>query len=339
MSSVADERVVSSITSKQRLASVDVLRFMACFGIVWAHGLGAVRPDLAQVGYEALTLFCILMAYYSVKAVENPAHPDATPRDPAHPEPSHRDPAQSTSAKALSHWLLQRRLGRIALPWLFWCGFYLLLEVVISGTVGAALTLEDPLSLLIGPVIHLWFLPFAFIASGLLLLSSRLIDTRRRLVVSCLAAIPFGITLFWLHDRGALPEPFVQWAFAAPGFLFGILVGLGERHRGEIFAWLSFGTVCIVFIAMGTSDWPSHVLFAALVFGAAKLILVPSTPLLKRLGGLALGIYLIHPFHMAVVYKIAGPGLDPVLSACVVFALSAVSVWIMQGLPVLRRVV
>ncbi len=323
MSSLVDGNQLESLTTKSRLASVDFLRFLASFGIVWGHGLSVARPDFAKVGYAALALFCILMAYYSVKAVGGPRGPQS----------------DGPAPDKVSRWLFQRRIGRVAIPWLFWCGFYLVLEAVFFSDLRSVLVIEDPFSLLVGPVIHLWFLPFAFIATGLFLGPSRFLDTKRRVMAACLAAVPLAAGLFWLHDGALLPEPFLQWAFAAPCFLFGLFVALGERHRAEIYAWAFFLSVCLVFLMLHPASWPIYLVLAALVFGAARLIVLPSGPAMKALGGLAMGIYLIHPFHMAVVYKFAGPGLDPVLSVLCVFVLSALSVWGMQHLPVLRHVV
>lgn len=323
MSSLVDGDQPDRVTSNGRLASVDLLRFLASFGIVWGHGLGSVRPEYAKVGYEALALFCILMAYYSVRAVGGAR--ESAPEGPA--------------PDKVSRWLFQRRIGRVAVPWLFWCGFYLALEAVFFGDLRSALVVEDPFSLLVGPVIHLWFLPFAFIASGLFLWPSRLIDSRRRLMAACLGAVPFAAGLFWLHDAAALPEPFIQWAFAAPCFVFGLLVALGERHRGEVYAWAYFLSVCGLFLIFDPTSWPIHLVLAALFFGIAKLIRSPSTPAIRALGGLAMGIYLIHPFQMAVVYKFAPADLGPVLFVIAVFVLSAACVWVMQRLPLLRHVV
>lgn len=323
MSSLVDGSQLGSVTAKNRLASVDVLRFLASFGIVWGHGLGSVLPEFAKVAYTALALFCILMAYYSGKAVG--ASGLAAGGRPSHDK--------------VSRWLFQRRIGRVAVPWLFWCAFYLAIEAVFFGDLRSALVVEDPFSLLVGPVIHLWFLPFAFVATGLFLGPSRLLDTRRKVMFACLAAVPFAAWLFWLHDRSHVPEPFVQWAFAVPCFMFGLLVALGERLRAETFAWTYFLSVCLLFVIISPGAWPVYLVLAALLFGVARFIPTASGPTIRSLGGLAMGIYLIHPFQMAVVFKFTGPGFDPFLFVLAVFALSAASVWIMQRLPLLRHVV
>ncbi|WP_189368764.1 acyltransferase family protein [Tateyamaria omphalii] len=323
MSSFADNVQTQATTYEDRLASFDLLRFLASFGIVWAHTLGASRPLLASVGYEALSLFCILIAYFSVKSVQG----------------SKRSSNPGKNPQTSRTWLLHLRVGRLAIPWLFWCAFYLLVTAMIAGDFWSIFIIEDPLSLLVGPLVHLWFLPFALIASGGVLILTRRLNTSRRVAVGSVISAIVSVALYRVHDLGLAPVPFAQWAFAIPCFLFGTLVALGERHGSEAYAWVLFVLVCLVFLPNEELLWPVHLLITVMIFGAAKVVRISSNAALVQLGSLAMGIYLIHPFFMAVVFKFLGTEMDPILTAIAVFALSAIAIQVMQRLPGIKRVV
>lgn len=210
---------------------------------------------------------------------------------------------------------------------------------MIAGDFRSIFIIEDPLSLLIGPLIHLWFLPFALIASGLVFVLVRLLNSSRRVAIGCVLSAILSVALFRVHDLGLAPAPFAQWAFATPCFLFGTMVALGERHGSEAFAWSSFVLVCLAFLTNEELLWPIHILITIVIFGGAKVIRLSSNAALVHLGSLALGIYLVHPFFMAVVFKFFGTEINPILTAIAVFALSVIAVQVMQRMPGIKRVV
>lgn len=85
----------------------------------------------------------------------------------------------------------------------------------------AALTVEDPLSLLAGAEIHLWFLPFAALASGLAVAGDRLLTTAARVRVAA-AVLPAACALpVWLEETRAVPAPFAQWCVALAWYRLG----------------------------------------------------------------------------------------------------------------------
>ena len=145
--------------------SVDLARIVAAFGIVWDHA----RAPFADEGYLALALFLVLTSFLAVGSFER--------------------------SDGKRFWW--SRVQRIALPWLFWClVFRLVLEVT---TRGAQPLLSDPGSLLIGPFIHLWFLPFVMLALPVIPLISRAISDERGLIVAALLLIALSIPLGMLH--------------------------------------------------------------------------------------------------------------------------------------------
>ncbi len=59
---------------------------------------------------------------------------------------------------------------------------------------------------------------------------------------------------------------------------------------------------------------------------------------LAPLGKAAFGIYLVHPFFMLVVYKLAGPDVNRLLGAVLAFLMSWAAVAVLRRWPPFARV-
>ena len=116
---------------KHRQASLELVRLIACLGIVWFH-CGAPGASVGYGGLPALIMLSVALATVPGK----PRPPMVTVR---------------------------KQAVRLLLPWVFWCAIYGIWRVM------SAIALRHPIStefrawmLLTGPAIHLWYLPFAF---------------------------------------------------------------------------------------------------------------------------------------------------------------------------------
>jgi len=289
--------------SSDRRQSVDLLRIVAAFGIVWAH-MDAPYP---AEGYVALALFVILTAFLSFRSA------------------STRAPGR----------FLRGRAWRVLVPWLIWCAIYLVVEALRLRDLSRLWTLTDPRWLLIGPVIHLWFLPFVLVSAPLVVAAERGLRGARAVWAAAVLAAPIGVAAIWLHDHDALAPPFVQWAFAAMPMLYGLLSAAAQGRGG----W----PAPLVFALLATMPpallWHSflapHLLAAALVFEALWRAPIRH-PWLPSLGALAFGIYLVHPFFMLVWFHFTG-GLPLWLGAMAVFVMSALAAAAMRALPIRLR--
>ena len=285
--------------------SIDVLRILAGFGIVWAHMLA---PH-ATLGHMALILFLILTATLSVRSLEN----------------------------SDKHYFLLKRTWRILVPWLAFCAFYKALQLAIAKHgVWAELQLNDPFSLLVGPTIHLWFLPFVLLASPLCVVAARLIHTRRDVIVGSALATILSLAILVVHAFGKLPEPFAQWTFAIPAYFYGILAAHAWKHDVTAAPLAFMATISAALYLLTGEDWAPQYLGAALLFEAAWRIPLASKKL-KSYAQMVFGIYLIHPFFMLVVFKYYGPTIvrpltvDRAYGAMLVYAMSATAVLVFQA--------
>ena len=190
-------------------------------------------------------------------------------------------------------------------------------------------------TLLIGPSLHLWFLPFAFLGGLGLRRLGRLVGRAsffRPLSVGALFGMVFAITAR-LH--GSLISPFGQWLVSAPMLVLGALVvhTPSQRERGFLFAAAAIGTV--PFLESGSG------LATMIAIPTCWFVLGPERPelkTLKRLGDLSFGVYLIHPAAIAALQK-----LDPLPSAYIqgllAFILSVAAAALMRSVKLTRWLV
>jgi peptidoglycan/LPS O-acetylase OafA/YrhL len=288
---------------ESRRPSIDLLRLVAAFGIVWAH-MGA--PGMIE-GYAALAAFLILTAFLSLRSWRR--------------------------SGGRRFWM--GRALRFLLPWVVWSAAFLLLESLRQGGLDVALSGLGPLDWLIGPTIHLWFLPFVLLASPLVPLASATLTTARRVWWAAALLVPPGAGAILLHDRFPLPEPLVQWAFATTPFLYGLL-SAAAWERGTVGPPVAFATAVMgIAVAGWGSQMAPFVLGAALLFEATWRLPLRRSSAARVAAGLAavsFGIYLVHPAAMLVWWKLA-PGLPVALGAVAVFLGSAALAWALRRLP------
>lgn len=246
----------------KQIYSFELLRFICAFSIVWGH-LGA---PLKEFGYAGLDTFIILSVALSTRA---------------------------SMRHSLRPFLLQR-VWRILVPWLGWCLFYLALRGVVRGP-EFVFQITDPFWLLIGPEIHMWFLPFLMIAAPLTYSATHLPHGRIFGGVLVLLAVPLSCLSYYFEWHRFLPEPFLQWAFALPPLLYGITRASGRRWGPVL---ILIGT--FVGMALIKDLQPAkYLLLSALLFEAALRIRTVGK-WAQILGDSAFGIYLSHPFFVMV---------------------------------------
>lgn len=283
---------------------IDLARISAAFLIVWDH---AHAPGW-KIGYLALALFLMLTSFLALQSYER----------------SDRG----------AFW--QKRAVRLIQPWLFWCLVFRAVYQVVSDAPKPLAILSDPFSLLIGPSIHLWFLPFVAILLCAVPLLSHAIQTIPALVLACVALAALSLPLQWVHANDLGPQPFSQWAFSLPLFLFGIVHAIAHRLRA---GWISLATAAVisaVSLIIWPDFWSGQMILGALVFEAAWRAPIkgvwPTT-----LAGYAFGVYLMHPFFMLLAYKLFGPDLNLIFGAFFTFALSLIATEIIHRTAGLRQ--
>lgn len=290
--------------ARARLEVLEGLRFVAALGIVWFH-MHAPGSDIAS---GALALFLALSSFFSVLMLEK-----AGPR---------------------AFW--RARVFRVLLPWLVWCGFYLAVNSVRMDSVAVALRLENPWALLIGPSVHLWFLPFVFLSALPIWLIAPRIRHRQSLMLAAAISVSLSVWMLNYAESVSLP-PFEQWTVALAPTIYGVLAAVALRIGAPLVApvFIVLTVAGSLFVGATESLVPLTVGIVAFEIGRR---VTWRAPILREFGRIAFGIYLIHPFFMFVLFKFGGES-GTVASALVVFAASALASWVMVRVPVLRTLV
>lgn len=296
--------VALAAAKKPRNGSIEYLRLLAAFGIVWFHA-AAPLPDL---GYAGLPMFVVLLSAFAWNSL-----PNAT--------------LQSTvSSKA----------RRLLLPWAAWCVVYAGLKAAVALKDGGTLGFDlSPSLLLVGPSIHLWFLPFAFLASLVIwgLRRSSRSCPRTVILAVAIAVIPCAemLGVAAVNERWA-GVPFIQWLFVMPFVPIGVaLANIRARGPGWTACFLaaSIGPI-LAMSAAGHLPYLSAYIIGLSVSIAAWFVYLPHTSVAKFCGLVALGVYLIHPVFLAVLQLEVVPIDSPVLHAFVAFACSIVAVLLIR---------
>lgn len=237
-----------------------------------------------------------------------------------------------------------RRSARSLLaPWVFWWVFYAAIAAWVARGVPPLLGPETNVWLLLrGPAMHLWYLPFIFLAT-IVVLAVRAAAVPLPIQIKTAAAIgfaAFGILL--LVQRPELPPPLSQMTNALPGVALGlaylwVMRTSDRRTRGKYFSAIAVlvSLACIPVWLFGNKD-------VALGYTGASLAIMlmnarlPRKRFLMRLSVLSLGIYLIHPFALMFIRKFLGADLSEFVLAPMAFTMSAVIAWGMRKTPLLK---
>lgn len=293
--------------SEGRIASLARIRILAAFGIVWFHTDNAAGRSL---GYAGLPIFlmvsCSLITAYSY----------------------------SYGIREF----VTKRATRLLVPWVFWCAVYTVCKFVDSAMRGGVFLNEFKINVLAtGSSIHLWYLPYAFIAAVLVyVLNSvtlKITSVLTVLVATCIGAgIIFGSGIIMSEFK--LPTPLGQWVFALGSIPIGFAFGRGyyvkgSRQRKILFIAITLATL--------SSCAGLHLLgFYGLVvpYSAAIILACVAHVWHGRLDGfsrlmdsMTYGIYLIHPLISRFINILFKLDRIPWTSIVLTFVLSSVIVY------------
>jgi peptidoglycan/LPS O-acetylase OafA/YrhL len=286
--------------------SIDLARFVASFGVVWAHAHGT--PD-DWVGHLSLGLFLVLTAFL----------------------------AGQSAQRAGGAYPFLRRAQRILLPWLAWSAFYRMLDLYVSDRPDRFVLLSDPWSLLYGSVIHLWFLPFVALAMSAVGPVVRRVRSPAGLAVAVAVLLAMSLPLLALHSAGRLVAPFAQWSFAVPLYGLGLLLAVAQpMERGW---WLTVASLIMTVFSLGLVApilWPWTIAASVLVFGLFWRLPLRGR-LLPALGQAAFGIYLSHLFFLLVSYKLLGTAASPAILSVTTFLMAWAGTVLLRRIPVMQR--
>lgn len=297
-------------STQHRIANIERLRIVAAFGIVWFHTEGAVGRSIGLAGLPIfLLIFCALI---SLKTKLEDIVPFS-----------------------------RRRARRLLKPWLFWSIIYLgtkLLKLLLYN-----MHFTDTFAfymLFTGPSIHLWYLPYAFVAALVLNLLHRCTIRISYMVTILFATVIGSVLLFACSvtiSSVQIPFPLLQCVFGLPVIPLGFAIGLVySSQHGRIKQMSYFGIIVatgIVCLLLTYVDY-SHLVIP---YGIA-IVLVCTVflwegklhPLTQKYASLSYGIYLVHPLIGSILNRFVIANTNPWFMMIVVFLVSSLVTLILQ---------
>lgn len=262
------------------------------------------------------------------------------------------------SAKVAPEWrvVLQRRLARLAGPWLFWnlaLLAFLSFREMRHGEPPFGWT--HPFMLFGGVQPHMWFLPFATVA-GLLV---AFVDRRvRRFSPTAVAActLPLAALANQVHPNMPYMEPMSQWAFALPSLPLGLGLATLLRAHATVKAaqdvprrrWnlgiyvLAYVVIVMGMVAAGLDGEGDGRRYALALIVLYLLWLLPNFPdrITTVIEPLLMGVFVLHiSMGFTVFFRFVPSGTLPgPVETTVVVVLTAVVVALLRTTKLGRRV-
>ncbi len=300
------------VSQQERIANIERLRFLAACGVVSFHTHDWFPRGFGVVGFLVLLLsFCVFVVNK--------------------PEPyGFAD-------------LAKRKAVRLLKPWLFWS--------VVYGGVGLAKVIYmgvpfsevfSPTMFLTGTRIHLWFLPFGFVAALLLVLvHQRMVKLPEIFGIVAAASVGLvcvlGCSIVWC--RVQLPVPLEQWALGLPAIPLGFAIGRAtvlperkDRRNLHLFIVLATAAAFVAYTALlwlERGTWFNHGSKFVIRYCISVAVVCCALHwqgkldwITKTLASSSYGVYLIHPLIVIFLSRVGSLDQHPVVLLCLVLVAS-----------------
>ncbi len=309
------EEITTKTEQLSRIANVEGLRILAGFGIVWFHTENAAARS---IGYAGLPVFLMVFCALTVSRQR------------------HDEESVSIFAK--------RKALRLIKPWVFWSIVYLVAKVAKQIYLREALAgfLEGNM-LFVGTHIHLWYLPYAFMAS-LVIFPLRRLGVQSQHHRTLLLAVGISFILLVLCPVVMvffeLPLPVPQWLFGLPAVLLGVAIGMAHSRLNcskqrlfYLMLVLSTVFICLLMKHLGYRRLATPYSIAVVLVCGAFVWNGRLRKSLHKWASLTYGIYLIHPLVGMMLRHGGMDRVSPWVMMLVVFLLSSVITLILQKTP------
>jgi hypothetical protein len=299
---------VKKQNANSRNYNLEILRIISCFGIVLSHGNDAMWAR--EFGNMSLVNFVLISFYFL------------------------------SSQKNYSSFFL-KRVDRLLIPWIFWFFVYGLLHV-INGM--SFLYVEGDIfsAILNGTRMHLWYLPFIFITSIIIVFYYNIVEQRSifkkyNLVFFMLLSIIFLLSMpLWRPWSLVLGVPWGNWFIVFPALFIGASLTNLNHHSSNYWKIILYVIIIILISTWLTlsGQWLGiPYLFGILLFVTAvylKFDITRHSTIIMKLSNCTYGIYLIHPLIGTIGDKL---GFSENLSPYLTYALSLLIIIIANKIP------
>ena len=311
------------VSRKPRIASIERLRILSAFAVASFHVHDWFPRSIGVAGFIILLLsFCAFVVNK--------------------PEPY--------NIKNLA----KKKVQRLLMPWLFWSMIYGGISLVKM--ISQNMTFSDvfsPTMLLTGTRTHLWFLPFAFVASLLLALIHRKIvnipDSYTITTAISIGAL-FILGCSMIRSWIPLPTPLAQWLLGLPAIPLGFAIGrikILERTEDQrkyfvlvILSAMAASAVCMALSWLSQGIWLDYGSKFAIRYFVSITIFCSALnwrghmdPISRNMASLSYGIYLIHPLATVPFYLFGIATQHPLVLLFLVLSVSSLIILILRKTP------
>jgi peptidoglycan/LPS O-acetylase OafA/YrhL len=290
------DRQMNEQKATSRDGSIEALRIIAAFGIVWYHAAIPYSP----IAYAGLPIFIMITFYFQGLS-------------------SRGDIALNTLAI------------RILRPWVIWMVILAVYNVVRHKAL-LSTGRYDLSSLLYGSYPHLWYLPFIFVSIIAVRALRKVLPDIYIWSLSAGTAVIFLLAVpTWRPASMAAGVPIAQYAQASGAIAIGLLFAAARKSLIWIIPLAVIGGAAVYaallpFSAVGTPYVVAIALFSVAV--VASKIMGPAR-YLEPLTKLTFGIYLVHPPILGILRQ--GARLDGPLLVLAAFLASALFVYVLRA--------
>lgn len=237
----------------------DFLKVIGAFGIVWYH-CGMTGK---LVGYSGLIIFILLSIYF-----------------------------QLFKSESISNFLF-RRSGRLLIPWIFWVIIYGIKNTLHNKSfflpVGQFIN-----AVLMGSAVHLWFLPFIFIMSAVVVFTKKY-WMKYWALIPLIGLITLLTAPYWRNLTLDFGYPWALWFHALPC----IFIALAFFHKHKAFIYIFTSAIFVISTGLIVAGYPGlgipYLLGTTLFAGAILSGIDIKSEFVPEIAGATFGVYLIHP--------------------------------------------
>jgi hypothetical protein len=290
--------------------NLEILRIISAFGIVLSHGKYAIWAR--EFGNISLIIFVLISSYFL-------------------------SPQKNYSS------FFSKRADRLLIPWLFWFVVYGLLHVM-NGKSFLPVTGDIFSAVLNGSRMHLWYLPFIFITSVIIVFYYNMIEQRPtykkfNLIFLMLLSIILLFSMpLWRPLSLDLCKPWGNWFIAFPAVFIGAsLANLNHplSNYWKIILYLITIILISTWLTLSGQWLGIPCLFGILLFVSAlylKFDITRYSKIIMLISNCTYGIYLIHPFIGSIEDKLGLP--DNFILSFLTYALSLFIIIIANKIPI-----
>lgn len=293
------------------IGSTFYLRVVAATAIVWFHIPGVPGREYAAPGLMAF--LCLSFMQAGQRQAFGPA--------------------------------LRRRTQRLMLPWLAWWLIYAAARVRIDGGIlHAVRPIDSFATFMTWPSAHLWYLPFVYV-NGTLVQLARIVMTPLHTRLKVALSLGSGVVMLLLLPQArGLSWIATMWWLALPTIGLGVTYGYALR--------LDWRRRRFSFLAIAAAVWVGCVpnvlgdrYETALAYSVGALLMllcvvrIPRPRIVTRLAALTLGVYLVHPLAMWILWRLIGFEQPHWITLSGTTLLSFTIVAAMRRLPYARAIV